>query len=271
MKWDSLFTQNTEISPDKTQKIIENSSPDTLQLIDVRQPHEFKEFHLPGARHIPLSELVYNLAELSPEQETVVYCRRGTRSSAACQILRENGFAKVLNMSGGILRWQGHTAQGSAQQGLDFFLKGTFEHAFAMAYAMEEGLQQFYLILAAEATNPTIASFLQTMAKFEDGHKAKLAAQYKKTGKTLEIDTAPPIVEGGMSLEDLWSAFGDNLESPESILQLAMGFEAQAYDMYTRLSRTDKSDDVKNFYLQMAAEEQKHLDQLAAKLDKIVT
>ncbi|BCL60146.1 hypothetical protein DGMP_08390 [Desulfomarina profundi] len=80
------------------------------------------------------------------------------------------------------------------------------------------------------------------------------------------------MAEGGITLSSLADAFGDQLDSPETIYQLAMQFEAQALDLYLRLSRRHESEPVlHSFYLQMAKEEQKHLDKLSFELDNLLT
>ncbi len=79
-----------------------------LQLIDVREAPEFNDElgHIGGARLIPLGELTRRLAELDKAAPTVVYCRSGARSARAALMLQQNGFARVANLSGGMLRWR---------------------------------------------------------------------------------------------------------------------------------------------------------------------
>ncbi len=80
---------------------------ETLHLIDVRQPNEYAEDNL-GATLIPLGELPYRLDELDglQEDEVIVHCRSGSRSAMAQQILEENGFTNVRNLTGGILAYR---------------------------------------------------------------------------------------------------------------------------------------------------------------------
>jgi sulfur-carrier protein adenylyltransferase/sulfurtransferase len=78
---------------------------DRFQLIDVREPHEYRICNIPAAKLVPLSEFARHVAEFDPEAETVVHCRSGVRSAKACGILRQAGFKHVRNMAGGILAW----------------------------------------------------------------------------------------------------------------------------------------------------------------------
>ncbi len=74
-------------------------------LLDVREPFEAAICCIPGARLIPLGELAGRLDALNPADEIVVYCKSGGRSARAVALLRERGFARALNLTGGILSW----------------------------------------------------------------------------------------------------------------------------------------------------------------------
>lgn len=74
-----------------------------LQVVDVRTQSEYNSGHLPQSHLIPVDELRDRLQELDRNKETVVYCRVGLRAYVASRILKQNGFQKVLNLTGGIL------------------------------------------------------------------------------------------------------------------------------------------------------------------------
>ena len=78
---------------------------DNFTLIDVREPHEYQIARIPGARLIPLGELPKHLGELDPKAEYVMHCKTGGRSQKAVDLLKQNGFQNVLNMTGGITGW----------------------------------------------------------------------------------------------------------------------------------------------------------------------
>lgn len=77
-------------------------------VIDVRDTGEFDAGHIAGARHVPEKQLAERLKELEKfkDRALIVVCRSGTRSGAAVQVLRGNGFNEAVNLSGGIGAWQ---------------------------------------------------------------------------------------------------------------------------------------------------------------------
>jgi glyoxylase-like metal-dependent hydrolase (beta-lactamase superfamily II)/rhodanese-related sulfurtransferase len=79
-----------------------------VQIVDVREPNEFEGSlgHVPGAILIPLGSLTERAGELSKERPIVTVCRSGARSAHATVLLSREGFARVANLSGGMLRWR---------------------------------------------------------------------------------------------------------------------------------------------------------------------
>ena len=76
-----------------------------LRLLDVREPHELQISHIEGATLIPLGQLAARLSELDSAEEMVVFCKSGTRSARALELLLSAGFRKVKNLQGGINAW----------------------------------------------------------------------------------------------------------------------------------------------------------------------
>jgi adenylyltransferase/sulfurtransferase len=78
---------------------------DKIRLIDVREPHELDISHIAGAENLPLGLLAARLGELDSAQEIVLFCKSGTRSARALELLMSAGFQKVKNLRGGINAW----------------------------------------------------------------------------------------------------------------------------------------------------------------------
>ena len=78
---------------------------DAVQLIDVREPHEWEICRIPGARLLPLATLVGEMSTLDDTRDVFVYCKSGVRSAQAVRDLKRAGLTRVWNVAGGVLRW----------------------------------------------------------------------------------------------------------------------------------------------------------------------
>jgi rhodanese-related sulfurtransferase len=73
-------------------------------LLDVRNPDEYEQGHVPGAVLIPLPELPDRLAEVPTGEPLLVICQGGGRSQRACEFLAADG-RDVANVAGGTAGW----------------------------------------------------------------------------------------------------------------------------------------------------------------------
>jgi rhodanese-related sulfurtransferase len=76
-----------------------------LVLLDVRDEWETRLCRLENSTHIPLEEIELRTDELDPADEIVVYCHHGVRSAAVAGYLRGLGFARAINLAGGLDLW----------------------------------------------------------------------------------------------------------------------------------------------------------------------
>lgn len=79
-----------------------------LDIIDVREVDEVAAGKIPGAVNIPLGLIEFRMNELDKSKEYIMVCRSGGRSGSASQFLESYGY-KVINMTGGMLSWEGKT------------------------------------------------------------------------------------------------------------------------------------------------------------------
>jgi adenylyltransferase/sulfurtransferase len=77
----------------------------SLCLVDVREPHELEISYIDGTRSIPLGQLAMRSNELDPQDEIVLICKAGVRSTRALHILLGAGFRKLKNLRGGLNAW----------------------------------------------------------------------------------------------------------------------------------------------------------------------
>jgi len=92
------------VSAREAAALIRNVGP---LILDVRTPGEYGQGHIEGAVLIPVQELGRRIRELSSHRndDILIYCATGNRSTVAAKILIDGGFRRVLNMRHGILQW----------------------------------------------------------------------------------------------------------------------------------------------------------------------
>lgn len=91
----------SEVPPARVAELLER---DEIQLVDVREPHEWEAGRIPGARHIELERLAGRAAEIDRERPVVFQCRLGARSAMATAAFRASGW-EAYNLTGGIRAW----------------------------------------------------------------------------------------------------------------------------------------------------------------------
>jgi rhodanese-related sulfurtransferase len=92
-----------DISPQELQTRLEQKRPTVL--LDVRDEWETRLCRLQNSSHIPIEEIELRTDELDRDDEIVVYCHHGIRSAAVANYLRGLGFAKAVNLAGGLDQW----------------------------------------------------------------------------------------------------------------------------------------------------------------------
>jgi rhodanese-related sulfurtransferase len=90
----------------EVQTVAQLKGQDDVVLLDVREPSEYAEGHIPGVALIPMGEVPNRLSEIPVDKTVIVTCRSGNRSGQIAEYLRQQGYDDVHNMKGGILAWQ---------------------------------------------------------------------------------------------------------------------------------------------------------------------
>ncbi|MCW3987688.1 MAG: rhodanese-like domain-containing protein [Candidatus Bathyarchaeota archaeon] len=92
-----------DVTVEEAKSLVESNV--SLIIVDVRTREEYDSGHIEGAILIPVSELEGRIIELSKEEELLIYCRTGNRSSNSVNILKANGYTKIFHMNDGIIAW----------------------------------------------------------------------------------------------------------------------------------------------------------------------
>jgi adenylyltransferase/sulfurtransferase len=94
---------SSEITPQQLKARID--AGENLFVLDVRNPNEFAICRIPGTALVPLPELPARLGEVPRDREVIVHCKSGMRSAKAIEFLKQQGYTKLVNLTGGILAW----------------------------------------------------------------------------------------------------------------------------------------------------------------------
>jgi rubrerythrin len=175
----------------------------------------------------------------------------------------------VYNVKGGIKAWQGHTAAGPEEMGM-VLLAGSEspEEILALSYGLEQSLQVFYANAADAVADAEIAALLRRLSGIEIRHKQRLYGLYATlvstalTEEQFAAQVESQLMEGGFAVDDFMRRHRSELQSAQTVLNLAMTIEAQAMDLYLRFAERTKDDDGKKILLGLADEEKTHLHQL---------
>src|SRR5699024_6430354 len=93
----------SQITVDDLKKLLEDD--ESVQLIDVRSPAKYRQFHIYGFENIPLKEIRKQAKSLSKDKQTVLICQTGTKGNEACKRLKRRGFTNLANVRGGLSTW----------------------------------------------------------------------------------------------------------------------------------------------------------------------
>lgn len=195
------------------------------------------------------------------------------RSRAAAAILSDSGFNNVINMQGGIRAWEGLVAQGPPEAGMAYFHDSvSAQELTSLAWLLEEGSRKFYIRLDEFLKDEDARNLFSSLAKAEESHEKTLAELHKTFSGGIAIEQQLPtekdqLMEGGIKVDEalLWAKD----KGVPAILEFAISLEANAYDLYIKMERKLEGD-AKQVFLLLADEEKKHLERLAALLEKKV-
>ena len=271
MYFQNLFGSIPSTTPSEVKSLIETKPTEEYCLLDVRQPMEYQQGRLPGSLLIPLGELHARVGELDPQKTVVVYCRTGSRSASATSMLMSMGFNKVLNMEGGIVRYNGLIASGPPESAAACFSASmTAIELAATAWVMEDGTIRFIEALCHSILNNHEPALFDRILEAKRAHQstlADLADELKDDTEALDFPRgvvempAEPVMVGCIKVSDALRWAED--KQMKDLLELMMTLSANAFDFYMRLKRATKLAQEQRVFDMLAQEEHQHLQRLA--------
>ena len=120
------------------------ASRDGALFVDVREPDEWDEGHIPGAVHVPRGRLESRVEGLVPDKQRplVVYCSGGTRSAFASKVLGELGYENVVNLAGGFTDWKRNGFEVTIPRALSSEQRARYSRHLLIPEVGEEGQQR---------------------------------------------------------------------------------------------------------------------------------
>lgn len=263
-----------DISVERLREYMARRQEDEYVLVDVRQPDEYVQGHIPGAVLIPLGEISNRLAELPVDKDVVVYCRSGKRSKAAALFISSRPYVAgtVFNMHGGILAWHGHL-QPAMPNLKAFDLSGSEEAILHRAMDLERGADRFYTALRDRFQPQPWADSLDALAGAEESHARLIYTHWAAL-----VSDPPPfeqlydalagdIAEGGYSCEALLTMLAQQIEPTcPMVLEMALTVEYAAYDLSRNLAHRFQQSSLATVFNSIAEAEKEHMHQVAQAL-----
>ena len=95
-----------QIKPTDLWQQLQNKEGERPMVVDVREPREFRQAHIPNAQSIPLSTILTKDVKFPSDRQIVIVCRSGRRSRRAAYALHKIGINNVASLEGGLLAWE---------------------------------------------------------------------------------------------------------------------------------------------------------------------
>ena len=191
-------------------------------------------------------------------------------------MLAGKGFKQVFNVSGGINAWKSKTAIGPQDLGMALFSgKEAPLDVLKTAYSLEQGLRNFYLTMEEKAGNEKVKQLFAKLSDIEVKHQMSIYMAYIQISQeTILMDEFEKMVEtsaleGGLTTKEYLDLFKPDLNSEKQVISLAMSIEAQALDLYHRVSSKITHPESKALVNKIADEEKAHLASLGKLMDSL--
>jgi rhodanese-related sulfurtransferase/rubrerythrin len=267
-----LFAQAgviTDVTSDQLRGYLAERDEHEYQLVDVRQPEEYQQGHIPGALLVPVGEFESRRAEVEKlaDRKAIFYCRSGVRSlRAAGWASQDFELAQVFNVLGGFNAWEGVSIPDFPRlKALD--LGGDVESLLRQAFDLEKGTHRLYE-LVAEKYAGAVAGAVSRLARAELVHGQvvhRLLVQVAEGGvpdfDTLFEQTPGRLVESGESYAEVVErALALEGQGAVAILEFAADIELNAYDLYKNLAASASSQEASAALIDLSQQEKHHAE-----------
>jgi rhodanese-related sulfurtransferase/rubrerythrin len=276
-----LFAQAgavTDVTPEQLRGYMADRDEREYQLVDVRQPEEYRQGHIPGALLISVGEFEARRAEVEKlaDRKAIFYCRSGVRSSrAAAWASQVSELPEVFHLVGGFSAWGGVSIPDFPRlKALD--PAGDVESLLRQAFDLEKGTYRLYELLAEKYTGP-VAAAVSRLARAELIHGqvvhrllVQAAEGQVPDFETLFEQTPGRLVESGESYDELVRrALALEGQGALAILEFAAEIELNAYDLYKNLAGNASSEEARSALIDLSQQEKHHAEGVLRALGRL--
>ncbi|MDZ7830254.1 MAG: rhodanese-like domain-containing protein [Desulfobacterales bacterium] len=264
------------MTPAQYQAYLSSKNEKDFLLVDVRQPQEYEQTHIPGASLMPLSDFESRVFELPTDKELIFYCTSGNRSQMAAMLAGEAEITEkpIYHLAGGILAWTGKTVTDFPKVKI-FTSAASFEELLYTAMDMERGAERFYQYMRDQYSDYPFAKTFDQLSKVETAHARIIYDVYRKTAaaepESFDVfyeKLQGEILEGGEGLAEMIPRL-ESIDSHvcASLMEIALNIEYAAYDLY-RTAAADhvESREAADLFLNIAQAEKTHMRMIAKAL-----
>jgi sulfur-carrier protein adenylyltransferase/sulfurtransferase len=262
------------LTPEKLRRFMEQRHEKEYALIDVRQPGEYEDSHIPGALLIPLPDLVRTMDAVPTDRELIFYCRNGGRSQAAATMVADEEITRkaLYHLDGGVMAWQGRTTAGFPRIRI-FKDSDSVAEKLRTAMDLEKGALIYYSRIHDLYSDRPWSTVFSELARAERGH-ARIVFGFLRgleaVGEDFEavFDRLPgDVLEGGMSLDTaLQKVAAVKGRICLHLIELALQLENQAYDLYRAAADQSIENHAREAFWTIAQAEKGHMRSLAGAL-----
>jgi len=264
------------LSVEEFRKYIDTQQENDYMLIDVRQPDEYAQAHIPGSTLIPLTELESRLVDFPSNMDVVFYCRSGARSKAASVMAIGSAvpLKKIYNLMGGIMAWDGKTMAGFRRVKVFDNMKEPAQ-MLLKSMDLEKGAQRFYSYVVEKYAGRSFVHMMVPLVKAERIHAQSIYQYWEKIAESpppfdeLFGKLSGDILESGEDLQSVIQRFESIEDNPcLALIELALNIEYSAYDLYRSMADRTDDDTLRSVFLSIAQVEKSHMQMLASAIDQ---
>lgn len=284
MKLSSAVDEIKTLSADEVKDILDGDEEGEYILLDVRQPMEYEEGHLPGSILMPLDEMESRRDEiyrdLHRERKIIVYCRSGRRSVAAAIVLYDLGLRNLHILEGGLGAWDFKTIKGKPEKKPAVIGKtSSARDVLVIAMKIEKMAYDFYTAARDRKQFELTRPMFQQLAEVELSHMRRLflrlTGEIPESADLSRIEHYLKQLDKGsrnidIEISDALMRVDEAADGEADVLETAIEREYIANDFYKRAASLVDDEEVRALLHGLSHDERGHAATLLKQLSQVM-